>query len=292
MVKKLNILIILLMFTSVLFGCKEFYTFNLFDGLDYVKTPNAEDLNDKPVDENLEYLKESISSESFIEKIAENEESLKDVEQYLEDVYTGTIPATEEQQVTAAVLAADLQLGVNGSDELIDNIFNALTAIQGMSGGSDPEAAQDAIQQILEGIMPDSIVEETDPEAQKEAFTGIITGLLAAADIYETLGDTILTDPAAGSSDITGGTVVNAAVAGMVDLVVTQLVDPEYQDTPEEAAAVLWNLYEVSLNEGNPAAVPGFNESAEMTSDITDLTYLENIALASGFDLASVFGAE
>jgi hypothetical protein len=158
----------------------------------------------------------------------------------------------------------------------------------GASAGED----QDTVTGILGGIMPPAITEEEDPVVQEEIFTDIVVGLLAAADIYQTLGDTLITDPAAGNEDVTGGTLVSAAVAGLVDLVVTEFMDPEVQDDPAEAAAVLWDIYLEGQNEEPDITdIVGFNENAEFSTEITDITYLQNIATTAGIDIVTLFGS-
>lgn len=102
MVRKFNVLLILLVMLFVFSGCEEFYTFNLFEGLDYVKMPSAEDLNEKSTDEGLDYLDTSISSDSFIDEIADDPEAQEAVVSYLESIYTDP-DETEDHQVSAAV---------------------------------------------------------------------------------------------------------------------------------------------------------------------------------------------
>lgn len=181
----------------------------------------------------------------------------------------------------------------------MDNVFNAITAVQDLSSGDDPDAAQTGVQDILGGLMPASVTELETPEAQEEAFAEIVTGLLAAADIYQELGDNLISDPEAGNEDITGGTLTNAAVAGIVDIVVTDLIDPTFLPAPDDpeysnaAAGVLWAVYQESLApEPDLSQIEGFDTTAELSLDITEVTYLQNIAVTANMDLGSLFGSE
>jgi hypothetical protein len=296
MVRKVNILLILIAFLFVFSGCPEFYTFNLFDGLDYVKLPSPEDLSEKSTDEGLDYLDESISSDSFIDKIAEDPEAQGVVTDYLQGIIDDP-DATEDQKVQAAVLAADFQLGVNGSNELIENVFNIMTSMQDLQSGTGSGEDQATLQGVLTGIMPAAVTELGTPEEQEEAFSDIVVGLLTANNLYETLGDVLISDPAAGNPDVTGGTLVNAAVAGMLDIFVTEMVDldndglPDVDPDPAAAAAVLWDVYQAGLDgETDLSGIAGFNETAEITTSVTDLTYLQNIATTAGIDAATLFG--
>lgn len=293
MVRKLNIFLILCIILFVFSGCKAFYEFNLFEGLDYVKMPSAEELNEKPPAEGLAYLEENLASDSFIDKLAEDQEAQDAVIAYLEDIYQAPAADVEpEEQVTAAVLAADVQLGVNGSDELVDNVFNAITAVQAMADGGDSAADQAAMQEIIESIIPVSVT-ELPPDEQEAAFSNIIEGLLAASDIYEELGNNLVVDPADPEADlinedVTGGVLMNAAVAEVVDTFVTSMLEPAYQ-TPAEAAGVLWDVYQAALNEEDPSTVTGINTSGTIDIALEDMTYLQNIAFATGIDITTLF---
>ena len=294
MVKKLNFLLLCFMILLIFSGCEDFYTFNLFAGLDYVGLPSGEDLEEMETDEALEYLEESIASDSFIEELIEDAEdtpegeasAVEEIEEFLEEIYTDPEGIyTEDQQITAAVVAAEMELGVNGSDELIDNIFNGLIAMGDMENdpNTDPETA---MQSILEGIMPASISDEPDPEVQEQIFTEIITGIMNASDIYQELGNNIITDPASvPEGSIDGGIVMNAIVSGFLDSFIEALLLPQYQN-PEDAAAILWEVYSIEPGT-DPATITGINSEGVMP-EVTDMDYIQNLAIAAGFDLSII----
>jgi len=283
-------------------GCPEFFTFNLFDGLDYVSVPTAEKLNEKPPAESITDLQEQLASDSFVQKIEaeEDQATVTAINDYLESIYTDTIgletiypdytPAQiESLQTSAAVLAADLNLAVTGGDEFVNNVFDAFMAVQELNaGGGTGTEELEALQTILIGIIPTSITEAPTPEAQLAAFTELLTGIMAAGEIYTVLGNTIITDPTQGAAvyeDVTGGVVMNALVTGLITEAINTFLLPGYQ-TPEAAANVFWQLYN-----GGPEAIPnivGLNTSADFSNALSNLSYLENIALASGADLTAL----
>lgn len=292
MLKKLYFLTMLISILFIFSGCSEFFTFNLFDGMDYVGVPTAEKLSEKPPAEGVAYLKEQMDSDSFLDAVTKDETAVAEITAYLEDIYTDTT-VEEETRVSAAVLAADLDLAVTGGDEFINNVFNALTDIQGFFAGTETVSETTTIATILAALLPAEIAQETDPAVKEVAFTDLLTGLITAGEIYLTLGDSIITDPAQADAatvyaDITGGVVMNAIVAGLITSVVDTMLLPDYQE-PAVAAGVLLGLLQ-DIQNGVEPDTTGINLSADMSTVLSDLTYLENIALAAGADLSSLLG--
>jgi hypothetical protein len=282
MVRKPIFLLIFIMILFVFTGCKEFYTFNLFNGLDLVIMPSKEDLEANPTDESIDYLEELIDSDSFLEEIEANPEDLTGIQEYLEEVYTDP-EESEENQTSAAVMAAELELSVTGGAELVDNIWVVLPELENLN---DPAATpEENMQNILQSIIPESII-TAPPEEQQPLFMDMIAGLINAAEIYEELGNNIISDPAAGNENITGSVVMNAVVAGLLDLIISGMIDPAYSQNPEDTALILWELY--SLEPGaNPLDIEGLNLTGTMPqlSEISDLTYIRNLAVTAGLDL-------
>ena len=284
MVKKLNFFLILLMFLFIFSTCKEFYTFNLFDGLDFIVKPSKEKLAAMPTEDALDDLEDLFESDSFMEEIKTDEEAAQDIEEFLADVYNDP-DETEENRVSAAVMAAELELAVTGGDELVDNIWDALSAIQEMEDPESTATEAEVMQQIIEGLIPESILEAPTEEEKVLLLLDVVEGIMNAADIYETLGNEIISDPTIGNPDITGGIVIDVVVAGLLDTFITSMMDPGYQ-TPEAATGVLLQLYN---NPSQPELIDGFNEDGEQP-EITDLDYLMTIGETAGLDLSALFG--
>jgi len=285
MLKKLYFLIMLLVILFVFSGCEEFFTFNLFKAMDYVAVPSAQQINEKPPTEGVLYLQEQMTSDAFVNAVAENPESLAAITTYLQNVYQDS-SQPEELQITAAVLAGDLNLATSGGDELINNVLGSFSVIMGMTSGTAPAGvtAAESVQSVLDALIPESIASITDPVEQKTAFTNLISGILTAGEIYSDLGNLIT--PTTVSADITGGVLMNAIVTELVTSVVDNLILPG-----NDAPAILWALYNSPTAE-TFATLEGIDQEANFDSVLSDLASVQNIAAAAGADIYALLGIE
>lgn len=296
MLKKLYFLIMLLSILFVFSGCEEFYTFNLFKGLDYVPVISADKLNEKTPEDGVAYLKEEMSSDAYMEAVAKDPDAVIAINIYLEAIYTD--PAQSDTlQVSAAVLAGDLNLAVTGGDEVVNNVLNALQDIQTLNSGEalpEGQTEADAIQSIISAIIPASIITFAEDGSvaavDQVGFTALIDGMLAANAAYEALGSSIDTaGVTAGTvvyTDVTGGVVMNALVTGLVDSVATTIVLPD-----ADVSAVLYAMLMAPAGT-DLSTIEGINPGANFDNVLSNLSYLENIALAAGADLTSLLGQE
>jgi len=275
----------LCMFISILFvfsGCKEFFTFNLFDGLDFVILPKLDKENPEATVDELATLFES---DSYMDALENDQPAQEETAGFLTDVYQD--PAVDADiRVEAAVLAADLELAVTGGDEFLDNVwyaFEEITVLIGNSNGTEDDIA--AVQAVLQGIIPEDVA--GDEDAVKE----IIIGILTAGAIYQDLG-VIVTDPTFNNTDgiVTGGVVFNAAVCGILEMVASTFLLTGY-DTPAEQAEAIWALFNAKTQDELTAVVTTyFNPDADFGSTFTDIPYLMELADAAGADLDALLG--
>jgi len=278
---------LLLVFT----GCKDFFTFNLFEGLDFVVLPKLEKLQSQPSAESVADLEASFESDSFLETLIDNPEAVADVEIYLREVIDN--PAEDaDTRVEAAVLLADLELAVSGGDVFLGNVFNAFTEITDLTGAGGTTGAQadaEAIQAILNSIIPPELV------ADEVAFTKLITGMLAAGDIYVNLGENIVMDPTFDNTknSISGGIIFNAFLTGMMSGLVETLLLPEFQE-PAAAAAVIWSLCKATTPAEIEAIVlTKMDPNADFTGDFLTAQYLLNLAEKAGAqNLTDIFNQQ
>ncbi|MBN2739131.1 MAG: hypothetical protein JXR70_19285 [Spirochaetales bacterium] len=261
---------ILLIFT----GCPEFFSFNIYDGLDPVFPPDKAELEKMDTSDALDYLEDEIASDSFIEALVQDEANtpegedskLDDIDNYLAEIYTNPAATTEDKS-TAAVLAGDLRLGTSGAIDVVNNFIDAASELSALS--SNPNPTEDDVKTILTAIVPETIVND------EQAFKDMLNGFFAAADAYEVLGDTILAGGADDGGAVTGGVVMNAAVT----LVIDELASGIVKDTVDRADA-LWNLLK-----GDPS---GVDASFPMSDPFADTT-IQTIATAGDFNLSAVF---
>jgi len=273
MAKKLNYLIIAGLL--LLAGCAEFYTFNLFDGMDPVPLPDvpAAGTDLKPTTQ-LTDLQSSLKSDSFIETLKDepDQATLTAINSYLEDIFTGGNAGADEIDIqNAAILYADLNLGVTGGDEVINNLLLVIGDIAG--GGTTSTMDENAVQTILGSIVPPDI-------DTPEEFTAMINGMLAASAAYQALSNNINPDQTMNSGEITGGVVMNCVVTGMIDLFVNTILVPEAD--PGEV------LYQIFI--GNTASISAQLSGNTISGNPLDsMAYANDIALAAGLDITALF---
>jgi hypothetical protein len=274
---KLRLGILLLVLVSF-FGCAEFYTFNLFDGLDPVI---VRDVNDMSSEEALDYLGDNLGSNSFIEALVGNEEDLAAVNQVLEDIYTDGDQSDAAVQ-EAAVLAADLQLETSGASEVIDNIFAASNEISALNSGESTDDSA-STQEILKAIIPESVQSPEDMQA-------LLDGFFAANKAYEALGASVGTDGAGvvDGTGVDGGTAMNAIITSVITQMADSMVDGATEaERQENAGAVFFAI----VNGDEPSTISNYNESGDIPDDPL-AGYASDISAAAGLDLTGLLGGQ
>lgn len=263
--RKLRITIILLVIVLFI-SCEEFYTFNLFEGLDVVLLPSVDELDEMSNEEVLGFVGENITSDSFMETLSEDPATYEAVGAELEEIYTdGSVEPAAAQD--AAIMASDLHLGVTGGTEVVNNIWNSLDAIESAnSGGGDQNTAA----LIIQSVIPEDV--DTPEEMQ-----ALINGFLAADEAFTSLGGNLGTNGTA--TDVEGGVVMNAVVTAMVVSMVNT-----FTTDPNDAGEVFMAM----LAGNDPASAGGVNGT--MSTDIFADTYVNNISSAAGMDLSALLG--
>lgn len=268
---------ILLLILVAFFGCEEFYTFNLFAGLDPVI---IKDVNEMSTTEGLDYLGEEIYNESFVTALEEDPETLDEMNDYLENVYTTSSEPAEVQD--AAILAADLQLSTTGASDVVDNIWGSIDDVTSMNSGGSSDSS--SVQAVVTGVIPDSI---NTPEEMED----LIAGFFAADAAYTALSTSVGTDGADIEPGVTvsGGTVMNAIVTTMiVDIVNSPLIDGA---TEADRIANAADVFIALKNGDDPATIPNYNSGNSVTIDpFNDGGYADNLAGAAGIDLTGMLG--
>lgn len=268
-----------LLFTGILFlfaGCEAFFTFNLYEGMDPVITPNVDDLTTMDTDDALDELKDAFSSDSVLDAIVSDPDKFDELNAFLESIYTDN-QYTEQQQVEAGILSADLKLTQSGGDELVNNIFSSLKAFDSSQSEQTGQTPEEVIIDIFNTIIPPEIGQD------KDAFKSLIDGLLAANQTYEEISNGLdITQLDDGT--VTGGTVMNAAVCGLVSIVYTGIA------TAGDPIDVLYELYTLPPG-SSPTEITGLN--ADFTApDISTLGHLTTLAAAAGADLTTLLGGD
>jgi len=260
---------ILLIFT----GCPEFFTFNIYDGLDPVFPPDKAKLDDLGTAEALDYLEEEIASDSFIDALVQDDtntpdgenSALDDVKEYLTGVYIDPTQTSEDRS-TAAVLAADVALETSGAIDVVNGIYKKAAELSELSTNGTP--TQDDVKTILNSIVPAEIV------TNEQSFKDLLNGFFTAADAYEVLGNDIVAGGAEDGGAVSGGVVINAAVTLVIDQIATGLVPSG------DRADELWNLLQGDTSNVQP--------SFSLTDPLSSST-IQNIGIAGDFDISTLF---
>jgi len=272
---KLKICIILLILVAF-FGCEEFFTFNLFAGMDPVIIKNV---NEMSTTEGLDYLGEEIYNESFITALIEDPNALSEVTGYLTNVYESSSEPVEVQE--AAILAADLQLNTTGGSDMVGNIWGAIEAVTTMNSGGPSDSG--SMEAVVAGIIPDSVETVEDMQA-------LLEGFFAADAAYTALSDSVGTDGAttAPGVSVSGGTVMNAVVTTMiVEMVNSDMIIGDNEEQKIANAAVVF----LAISNGEEPSPSLFNSSGSLTMDpLNDAGYASNLAGAAGLDLSGMLG--
>jgi hypothetical protein len=270
---KIGILILALV---AFFGCEEFYTFNLFGGLDPVI---IKDLNEMSSAEGLEYLGEEIYNQSFVTTLEEDPVALVEVNDYLANLYTTSTEPAEVQE--AAILAADLQLNTTGGSDMVGNIWGAIDAVTAMNSGGTSDS--NSVEAVVAGIIPESVETVEDMQA-------LLEGFFAADAAYTALNDSVGTNGTDTAADVTisGGTVMNAVVTTMiVEMVNSDMIIGGTQDEKIANAAIVF----LAISNGEEPSPSLFDSGANFAIDpLNDAGYASNLADAAGLDLSSMLG--
>lgn len=222
----------LLLCVFLFIGCEEFFTFNIFTGLDSVTIPDYKDMN---TDELIDSLKEDINSDRFIEEISKdkNKDKKEEVEDCLKDVYTDP-QAQEEDIIDTAVLYGEFEIKTTGGELLVDNAVNVVVNEDSINIDElDSDNADDLIRDIVEGSVDEDVL------SNKEDFTDMINGFREADHAYDTLADTV--DDQSQLEDTNRGEIaMNALMASTVTEVYTAIL----ADNGGDEDAAIQELYD------------------------------------------------
>lgn len=252
----------------VLGGCSGFFEFNLFKGLDPVKTPEASDYEGS---DGLDQLGEDLTSPAVVD--AMTEETVEEIEDMLNEEYLDD-GVTDEEDQQAAILLAELNLVTSSGDDVVNNIVGLALDLN-----ESPELTKEEIAESLSEIIPEDVLESP------ESFAYMVSGFLDANEAYEALGETIDTLGAPEDANM-GDVAQKAVVAFLVSSIVDNIVDSGR--TEDEAIAL---LYEMILNPENadPADL-NYLESTEISESNPEAVSLMNILEAAGLNLEGMLG--
>jgi hypothetical protein len=261
-------------------GCSGFFDFNLFQGMQPVVAPTASDYQGS---EGLDRLSEDIESDTIVSTFTD--QTVEEIETYLEGYWNDGDGVANEDDQQAAALYAELELVTTGGDEFAANVVNAASEIMNAieeatseGGEVEPEELLD----ILGGIVPENIQEDPD------AFNEMIAGFVAANNAYNALGEA-LGDPEVELSDelnageIAQNAIVSFTVAALVDSLEATGLSQE-----EASTQIYYMLYdpdnvELTVTEEDFGALSNsFQETSENYNN------LSNLCEEAGMDLESL----
>jgi hypothetical protein len=208
----------------VLSGCKAFFEFNAFSSLDKAAVPDPSRYQGS---DGLSNLQEDLQSPAIVDALRGDYTTSQEILQNLEDsydVHAGSLNSTAEQ--TAAVLYADLALSSTYGDELANNIVENITTTTPSGNIGD----------LIKSVIPDAVIHnQTD-------FTHMISGLLDANVVYQNLGSHLGTPPLPVPGMNMGDTAQKAAVAFLMDAIVTAAIPDSVPSTTAGAIAEMYKL--------------------------------------------------
>jgi hypothetical protein len=194
----------------VLSGCKAFFDFNAFAGLDKAAVPNPSRYQGT---HGLANLKDDLQSHAIMDALSGDPATVAIILANLDaehGSFTTTVPTTADSQI-AAILYSDLELQTTSGDDLVNNVADLLV---------NPPSSD--IKSVLQSIVP------ADVAADPTKFANMVGGLLAANIAYQNLGASLSTLPAPADMNM-GDVAQKAAVAYLMERVnaaVTADVNP------------------------------------------------------------------
>lgn len=248
-------------------GCAQLFEFNLFQSLDPVEVPTAQELSAMPEGEALDLLEEELDSASFVDKLVEEEASFAAADGILAACMTGS--ADPENRKRAAVLYADLHLAASEAADAVNNASALLSQDPGSLDFASADDVGDFLQELLPQIFP--------PEAlsSREGFDALLDGFQQAWDGYSAFGGELGADPAVPES-VNLGDVAQKAVFSC--LLAESLEDGSLYGTEEEARDAFW----AAVSGQEP---PAPNGTGVFADPFEPGTPLQNILDAAGFTL-------
>ena len=246
-------------------GCSALLDFNAFKSLDTPPAPKASDYEGPG---GLAKLSKDLSSAAVVDKLKADPTTTGQVETYLFTTYDiatfgDPLTATPDQQ-TAAALYADLYLATTSGDHLVNN---AVTALISMPSGSD-------IKTLISEIIPADVIHD------QAAFEAMVDGLLKAKVAYEHLGASLALPgvPPAGMN--MGDVAQKAAVAYLMDAVVSAVETGSGGITQTAAAD---QMYLLANDQPNTITTNVITVPAEpLKPSGTPIQELSNIFAAAG----------
>ena len=231
MMKRIDIVVLLIYAAIALSGCEAIFTFNLFSAFDTPRTPSAESFDAMSTAELLTEVARLLETETFLSDIAENDELRRAVVENLKEVYADGSKTSLEEQQQAALFVAEIELNTTTAGQVVDDFVKVLTEYG--EGASESDGAEG---------MAETLVKQLFSTVTEENFDETLDALLAAAEAFtfygESLGDS---GAAAVPEGVNSGAVAQDA---FVAIFISEIVDvegdrPELLDIEELKSVVL-----------------------------------------------------
>ncbi len=235
-------------------GCSAFFSANLLQGLDKVKTPSAADYQGAG---GLARLAKDLGSPAIVAALKSDPNATAGIVTLLQGIISG--PSLPDSQ-TAAVLLGDLTLKTTSGDQVVNNAIELA-----LNPPTNP-----TINDILKDIIP------ADIAADPVLFANMVNGLIDAEAAYNALGTATPPGTPLPPGTNGGDLVQKATVAYLMDDAVSQAAAA----SSLTIAATIVEMYK--LVNGQPNAVSGSPVNAPMRPPDP---WLDNLYTAAGVPL-------
>ena len=239
-------------------GCSAFFDFNAFSSLDKASVPDPSRYQGAA---GLANLQTDLASPSVVTALKSNYATSQQILANLESAYSvHSGPLSSPDQKTAAILYADLALASTSGDELANNVVAAMV--------SSPQTGN--IASLITSVIPSDVI--NDPTK----FSQMVLGLLDAESVYVNLGNHLGAPPTAVPGMNMGDTAQKAAVAYLMDTILTAV---ETQASLAQGPAIA-QMFSLVNNQAN--TISGVSIASDPFSPMTAIPWLKNIFDAAG----------
>jgi hypothetical protein len=241
----------------VLSGCKAFFDFNAFSGLDKAAVPDPSRYQGAG---GLANLQSDLDSRSVVDALRGDYTTSQTILTNLQDEYSvhaGPLNTTDQQ--TAAILYANLALASTYGDELANNIVENIA--------TTPPSGN--IGTLIASVIPAAVIH--DPTE----FKHMMDGMVDANIVYQNLGSHLGAPPQPVPGMNMGDTAQKAAVAFLMDAIVDAVMASPPTYTQAQAVDQMYKL----VNDDPTNTISGVTLTDPFTP--TD-TNLNNIFVAAG----------
>lgn len=264
--------IIIICTILILSNCSAFFEFNLFDNLDYINTTRTiENIisSEKSIDENLVNIQDIIYSDSFIEELSKDPDSIDQLVNYLDIVIEN---GTTEQKQKASALIGDVYAKTSGVEEVTNNILNVV-----FSGEIKD------LSTLLTSIFPEDFYDEDgtikSSEDLEEPLEDLLTGFYNTYQAYNDFGEFLNpNDIQSLEADVNLGDIAQTVFISSVFYSVIDDVMQTNNTTEQEAISQITQ----SITSGTELNI---SENFDLFSNLQEGTGSYNIISLAGLDM-------